>query len=218
MSVRKVSHHGKHIIGHFPSLKLQRMVAFESLLERDFICLLDYEAEVTWFAEQPLVITYTHEGREHRYTPDVQVSYQGRSLLFECKPAALVHTPENQRKFAAAQAWCETQGWTFHLMTEAHLATNWRLRNIQHLTQFARYTIAPEFKGRIRTYLATLPGPVSVASVLAAINPQAPQTGLIALWHMAFHHELYLPLNPAALTEATPVSLRSTTTDEGWLP
>ena len=37
MPVRNVSNRGGNAIGRFPSLKMQRMIAFESLLERDFI-------------------------------------------------------------------------------------------------------------------------------------------------------------------------------------
>ena len=70
MPVRNVSNRGGNAIGRFPSLKMQRMIAFESLLERDFIYLLDYDAAVTWFEEQPLTIEYQHEGKLRHYTPD----------------------------------------------------------------------------------------------------------------------------------------------------
>ena len=35
MAVRKVSNRGRNMIGRFPSLKLGRMVAYESLIELD---------------------------------------------------------------------------------------------------------------------------------------------------------------------------------------
>jgi len=53
MPVRNVSNRGGSVIGRFPSIKMERMIAFESLLERDFIYLLDYDARVEWFEEQP---------------------------------------------------------------------------------------------------------------------------------------------------------------------
>ena len=49
-----------------------RMIAFESLLERDFIYLLDYDARVEWFEEQPLTIGYGQADRTLHYTPDFQ--------------------------------------------------------------------------------------------------------------------------------------------------
>jgi hypothetical protein len=56
MPVKKVSNRGGNIIGRFPSLKLGRMVDFESLIERDFIYVLDFEPDVESFSEQPLTI------------------------------------------------------------------------------------------------------------------------------------------------------------------
>ncbi len=58
MPVRQVSNRGGNVIGKFPSIKMGRMIAFESLLERDFIYLLDYDPAVEWFEEQPLTIEY----------------------------------------------------------------------------------------------------------------------------------------------------------------
>jgi len=49
MPVRKVSNRGGNAICRFPSTKMRRMIALESLLERDFIYLLDYNADVEWF-------------------------------------------------------------------------------------------------------------------------------------------------------------------------
>ena len=37
MPVRKVSNRGGNTIGHFPSLKMGRMIDYESLIERDLI-------------------------------------------------------------------------------------------------------------------------------------------------------------------------------------
>jgi hypothetical protein len=56
MPVRKVHNRGENIIGKFPSLKMKRMVSFESTIERDYLYLLDYEADITHFEEQPLTI------------------------------------------------------------------------------------------------------------------------------------------------------------------
>lgn len=37
------------MIGLFPSLKMGRMAAFESLIEQDYLYVLDYDAAVTAF-------------------------------------------------------------------------------------------------------------------------------------------------------------------------
>ena len=102
MPVRKVSNRGGNVIGRFPSTKMGRMIAFESLLERDFIYLLDYDPAVEWFEEQPLSIEYVHEAKLLHYTPDFHLLERGQHVLVECKPERFVDTEENRRKFAVA--------------------------------------------------------------------------------------------------------------------
>jgi hypothetical protein len=206
MSVRKVSNRGGNIIGHVPSLKLGRLVMFESLLERDLIYQLDYEWAVEHFAEQPLRIAYQHAGRARHYTPDFHVVISGYNLLVECKPVHFVDDPENQIKFAAARAWCQAHDWLFRVVTDAHLAT-WRVKNIRWLTQFARYEIAPEIREHILTWLAAAPAPVKVADVMQAINPQIPQTVIIPILHLAFHHAVDISLDDAPITVDSPIGL-----------
>ncbi len=219
MAVRKVSNHGGNIIGHFPSLKLGRMVVFESLIERDFVYLLDYEPIVEHFIEQPVTLRYVHEEKQRRYTPDFQVSCQGRTFLFECKPAALVDEPVNQVKFEAARAWCQEQGWTFGIVTEAQLAANWRVTNIKLLAQFARYPVSPEIQGRIFAVLAALSEPVKVSEVLQQVRPDQPQAALIPILRMAFHHEVHIPLNEAPVTVDSLITLTHPREESGaWLP
>ena len=101
MPVRKVSNRGGNIIGHYPSLKLGRMVAFESLIERDLIYLLDFEPDVTWFAEQPFTISYQYEGKALNYTPDFHVIRADQNILVECKPQKFVNTDVNPGLFSS---------------------------------------------------------------------------------------------------------------------
>jgi hypothetical protein len=219
MSIRKVSNRGGNIIGHFPSLKLGRMVVFESLIERDFIYLLDYESGVEQFSEQPLIIRYQHGDKKRQYTPDFRVVHRGHNLLFECKPAQLVDDSENQIKFEAARLWCHKQGWTFRVVTDEYLASNWRVKNVKRLTQFARYAIGPEIKGRIFAFLSSIPGPVKVSDVMQAVDRQAPQSVIIPILHMAFHHEVYIPLNDTEITVNSPIALSNFSSErEALLP
>lgn len=54
MLVRKViTRRGRRFRGYFPSRKLGRMVAWESLTERDVILLLEFSPGVLSYQEQP---------------------------------------------------------------------------------------------------------------------------------------------------------------------
>lgn len=219
MAVRRVSNRGGNIVGHFPSLKLGRMVAFESLIERDFVYLLDYHPGVEHFAEQPLTITYHHAGKKRQYTPDFHVIYKDRPFLFECKPVQFVDDPKNQIKFEAARSWCQEQEWAFGIVTDEHLASGWRIANIKLLTQFARYSIGPEIKGRIFAFLASIAGPVKVSDVMQEVNPDQPQSVMIPILHMTFHHEVHIPLNDSQITVDSLIALSSGPDELGaWPP
>jgi hypothetical protein len=207
MPVRKVSNRGGNIIGRFPSLKLGRMVDFESLIERDFIYLLDFEQEVESFTEQPLTIEYEHQGKIRHYTPDFYLVKAGQPLLVECKPEKRVDLPDNQRKFAAAQIWCAARGWEFQVVTDDQLRRGYRLANIKLLTQFAHYTIPPAVKSRIRTFLSTASSMVTIADLIVNVNLQQPHSVKIPIYHMAFHHELTLRLDEAPISLNSAVSL-----------
>src|SRR5260221_11524225 len=111
MGVRRLAKRKHGLNGLFPSLKTERMIWFESFLERDFICLLEFDPNVLTFAEQPFTLAYLHLGQTRHYTPDFHVRYApGRDVLAECKPTAFVETEENQLKFRAARACCAERG------------------------------------------------------------------------------------------------------------
>ena len=217
MPVRKVSNRGGNVIGRFPSLKMERMIVFESLIERDLIYLLDFEQDVEWFAEQPLTISYRYQGKALRYTPDFHIARNGRNVLVECKPEKRVHSAENQRKFAAAHAWCTARGWTFQVVTDTHLRSGCRLQNVKLLTQFARYDVGLETRRRIRAFLSAARLPVTVADVMAHVASKRSQSATIPILHMAFHHELVLPLDRAPISRNSPVTLASGASGGGEL-
>jgi hypothetical protein len=93
--------------GQFLSLKLRRVVAYESGLEHRFLQLCEASPDVTWYQEQPLVIPYTCAGTRRDYHPDVLVQLaDGRRLLAELKHLFEMATALSQAKHAAAWHWC----------------------------------------------------------------------------------------------------------------
>lgn len=215
MSIRKVSNRGGNTIGRLPSLKVDRMVSFESLLERDFIYWLEFEPTVSWFSEQPLTISYQHGQRTLGYTPDFHVIKQNQNFLVECKPVEFVTRAENQRKFAAAQSWCAQHHWRFQVVTEVELNRGYRLHNIKRLCQFARYPLAPGLKNRVLTFLEAASMPVTLADVMQDVAPEQPQQLLIPLLTMAFHHDIELALDEAPLSAQTWVEVAAGSEEGG---
>ena len=206
MPVRKVSNRGGNAIGRFPSTKMGRMIAFESLLERDFIYLLDYDPDVEWFEEQPLRIEYLHETQQLHYTPDFHLIERGQHVLAECKPERFVETEENRRKFAVARDWCEERGWEFRIITDQRVRSSLQLQNIKLLTQYARQKVDIAIRSQIHAFLQTTQAPVSVHDLACAIHPADTSIVVASIFCLAYHHEITLLLDEAPISEATIVS------------
>lgn len=208
MPVRKVSNRGrKNTIGSFPSDKMNRMIAFESLIERDCIYILEFEPDVLEFEEQPLSIEYQYENKQHHYTPDFHVKKAHQEVIIECKPSIFVDTPENCRKFDAARQWCEKHNYRFEIVTESKLRAGFRLENIKFLTRFARQHVEPDMQARIYDALLFLKGNITLNDLASQISPENLRLAIPKLLCMAYHHEIVLPLDQARISGDTTVSL-----------
>ncbi len=202
-----VSGRGGNIIGQFPSLKMCRMVAFESTIERDLCYLLNYDPIVTIFEEQPLTIPYHHQGKTYRYTPDFRVRQLERECLIECKPAARTDSEENQRKFAAARAWCAEHHWEFAVVTDTNLRQGHRLKNIKKLTYYARFKVMPQLQHRLCQIVSEIPESLSLSALAAMVEPEPFAQAKTAILHLVFHYKQTMPLDAAPLTDAVVVLL-----------
>jgi hypothetical protein len=142
MPVRKVPKNYLGVRGRFPSVKNDRSLEFESLLERDFMILNEFDDAVEKFEEQPVRVPYKVKKRNRRpYVPDLLVTYRSapgarhkRPALYEVKTTGdLAKNKEKYRpKFAAARAFAKERGWDFRLATET-LIRRQRLKNLKFL-------------------------------------------------------------------------------------
>ena len=82
LPVRKITNQGnKKKIGFFPSEKNGRSTAWESLVERDFMYLLEFDSSVISYIEQPLTISYKDNGKNYKYTPDLMVVRKNKTQI-----------------------------------------------------------------------------------------------------------------------------------------
>ena len=184
---------------------MKRMISFESLIECDFLYLLDYELEVERFDEQPLTLEYRWGSAALQYTPDFHVLRTRRDILAECKPEALIETEENRRKFNAAAAWCADRDWTFCVVTDRDLRAGFRLKNVKLLTRYARQAIRPEVKGQIYALLVAASPPLTVGQLAQTLAPADPTSTIASILHLAFHHEIVITLDEAPISVNSPV-------------
>lgn len=164
MRVRKVvTRRGRHIRGYFPSKKLNRMVAWESLLEKDTLLLMELSPGVLSYQEQPEEISYWDGQAMCCYVPDLRVNlFNETSLLVEVKPADELKRPVVKAKYQRIAQHLEEQGREFLLLTEEEIQQEPQCSNLKQLLYW--YNHSPErlpsarevgmrFKGRNQTTL-----------------------------------------------------------------
>lgn len=182
VSVRKPSNRGgvRKNIGKTPSLKAGRPVWWESLLERDYIVLLEFDPDVVTFVEQPLRVHYSFEGRVRRYTPDFLVERKNKWQVVEVKSKEkasseafrlfrLSAEPEilkGARRFMAAD---DERACEFVVATEDKIRVQPRLENIKILRGYAGTPFLPGHAVLCRRFLRENEG-TSIADLVAALS------------------------------------------------
>jgi hypothetical protein len=146
MPVRNIPRYGagRKNLGKFGIVKTGRVSWYESLLEKDFMYLLDYDRDVSNWHEQPLRIRFSHGGKVNRYTPDLEVHRAAQKQLIEVKPKDKVDSGEWDVLFRAASSICEQEGYEFLVVTEEVIRMQPRLENIKLLWKYARTPVLPQ--------------------------------------------------------------------------
>lgn len=137
--VRKITNSGtKKNIGLFSSFKMQTGIWFESLIERDYMYLLESDPDVLSYRSQPETIFYTRDNRQRKYTPDFLVERRSKKQIVEIKPASKVHDDENLRLFRCIALVCKERGWEFAVVTDEMIRVQPLLNNLKLLYKYVR--------------------------------------------------------------------------------
>lgn len=152
MPVRKIGPSSFTNTGYIPNSKGSRVQRAESLLEQQFLMLLDYDNRVRGYQVQPFKIRWrASNGRWRDYTPDVVVSYTAdaqadepwlKPTVFEVKTRKELSAKwEDLRpKFRAAVTWAKMYGCRFKIITEAEIRTPY-LANVQHFMHYRSFRL-----------------------------------------------------------------------------
>ena len=134
LSRKVVTRRGRRFRGYFPSYKMGRMVAWESLLELAAIHLLEFSRGVLSYREQPVLIQYADGDLIRDYYPDFEVVlFDGVAIHLEVKTTYQLAKPKIQSKFQAIAAhYCRRQQ-GFQLVTEKELQREPLLSNVRTL-------------------------------------------------------------------------------------
>lgn len=216
MRVRKPSNKGgvNKFIGKFPSFRLNLLLWFESILERDFLYLLEFDHfDVISFHDQPCRIHYRLNGRRYRYTPDFYVVRRQKRQIVEVKPVEKAHDKKNRTRYEAALQICEREGYEFKVVTEVEIQRQPRLDNVKLLLKYQRTPLHPEhqilaheyFDGRTESKLA------EVLSFFASKGVETQVVYALVRWGI-LSVDLMAPVEADSV-----VRLPGTIPEKGWL-
>lgn len=139
MSIRKIKKSYISSTGYFKSYKNNKQIAFESILERDFYMMLEYDNDVESYSEQPFRLYYELFGKRTRYTPDTFVKYiNGSEKIFEVKyQKEILEDIDLQAKLKILKnVIAEQKSLPFEVFTDEHINDIY-LNNAKFIYSFA---------------------------------------------------------------------------------
>lgn len=136
----------------------------ESILEAEYLRLLQVDPAVDGVEEQPFTIQYHFEGQVHRYTPDF--AYSGvnckRRFVKEVKSDKTVSEPGFAEWEWAVRRVMEAQGYDFAVVSGREIREEPRMHNVGLLLRYHRHATRAIDILRIRSLLQRGPKPMLV--------------------------------------------------------
>lgn len=108
----------RHMPGRWFSTTAERFLEYESLLERDWMLLLDFDREVEWICEQPLRLRYLKDDRSASHVPDLLVWRAGVPELCDVKSVERLEDPEFVAQVRAMELACAEAGLGYRVLAE----------------------------------------------------------------------------------------------------
>ncbi len=189
------------------------MGSFESLLEKDYMLLLDFDDAVEGFEEQPVNIPVPSVAKG--YTPDILVRMLPDPLTGEVPPSRLTeikHTDDLKKnateyaaKFALAERYAAERGWVFAVVTEKEIRTQ-RLFNVKFLREYRNADVDACDREKL-TAIVSEAGEIRYAELLGRLgrDDQSQLRMLPVLWHLIVTKRLIIDLD-ARIDAATVIS------------
>jgi hypothetical protein len=198
MPVRKIPRYGaQKNIGKFASVKTGRIAWYESLLERDYMYLLDFDPEVTYWHEQPLKIRYVLDGKTHFYTPDLEVHRKSTKQIVEVKTEDQIATGKWDVLFRIARSICEEEGYEYLVVTDKMIRQQPKLDNIKILWKYARTPLHPQYQLLCAEFFARNEAEFELGDLLRFLKPKgvSEQVVYALLFWGVLDFDLTKPLN-----------------------
>jgi hypothetical protein len=130
-----------HMPGLWFSTTAGRFLEYESLLERDWMLLMDFDREVEWICEQPLRLRYRLDGRPASHVPDLLVWRVGAPEVCDVKSEERVEDPVFRAQVEATGLACAEAGIGYRVLSEPDRQL---LVNVRWLARFREAPADPD--------------------------------------------------------------------------
>lgn len=175
---------------------------FESILEKEYMLLLDFDPRVVRYDAQPLRIALS---RGRSYVPDLLVSYDvGKSdspigcdlVEIKCMEHLEKYADDYREKFEAATAYAAHRGWQFVIRTERDIRTP-RLRAVKFLRRYRDLVPDLEREARLLASVECAGSRCPVNVLMAKVSDSAEDRANFAapLWRLVATRQLRIDLD-----------------------
>jgi len=168
----------RHMPGHWFSSTAGRFLEYESLLERDWMLLMDFDRQVEWICEQPLRLRYRVDGKPVSHVPDLLVWRGGEPEICDVKSAERVDDPVFRAQVRAMELACGEAGWGYRVLVEPDRQL---LTSVRWLAGYRESPPDPDGESaRMLSVLAA--GPCTICELLSgAVEPMLARPVLMHL-------------------------------------
>lgn len=153
----------RHMPGRWFSSMVGRFLEYESLLERDWMLLLDFDREVEWICEQPLRLRYVKDGRRAHHVPDLLVWRRGGPQICDVKSVQRLDDRTFRAQVEATGRACAEAGIGYRVLSEPDRQL---LANVRWLAGYRERPADPDGE-RVRMLALAAAGSCTIAEVLA---------------------------------------------------
>ena len=175
--------------GRWFSTTAGRFLDYESLLERDWMLLLDFDREVEWICEQPLRLRYRTEDKPVSHVPDLLVWRAGTPELCDVKSVERLEDPEFVAQVRATGLACEEAGMGYRVLAEPDRQL---LVNVRWLAGFRERPADPDGE-RVRMLSVLAAGPSTVGELVS--EAREPMLARPVLMHLLWAGEAVADLS-----------------------
>ncbi|WP_455757060.1 TnsA endonuclease N-terminal domain-containing protein [Sulfurimonas sp.] len=195
---RKLQKNYRSITGHFPSVKNNKSIAFESKLESELFLSLEFDNDVESYLEQPQ-ITITVDGKEKPYHADCFIKMldgsNNRNTIVEAKYTTEVNKDKEyyDKKFKAANITANDMNMDFLIYTELSHSKTY-IFNLNFLYRYKTQPRENKFDDQIKHLLST--APIAAIDIAKSISttPNEYMIASNAIWGLVAHGELLTDL------------------------